>query len=240
MMYENMEQVIKDSIRIENGMMAVFSGGEKWPIRVQDTVSKFPGAYCTNNSTICYCYKNQMFVMPYIRRAFDVIRRELSQDHFYVPFSNGDYPDGMLSRWRALREKAKVSYEEDFIEDCQTYSKKIGLKQLPEEVLAKCYKIPKEGVVVKRFNYVEITSPAINSRSFDCIAADRIGKFCTNNGRVVFVNNDGSTYVAKGYRVTEILKEHGFSESGLFVPFSNCEVIEDPSEQAVWDSKPKF
>ena len=240
MKYEKMNDVTKDALRITEGMIAVFPYGDKCQIRVQENLPKFNGSFGANNSTVVFFWENEMYVMPYIRKAFDVISKNLKRDYIYVPFSNGDYPEAYQEKWKQLRLKAKKYAEEDFLEDCQEQAKKIGLRQLPEDVLTRCYKIPNEGIMVRRFNYIEITSPAINSRNFDCIAAERIGKFCTNNGRVVFVNSDGSTYVAKGYKVTEILKEYGFTESGLFVPFSNCEVIENPVERAVWESKPKF
>lgn len=56
-----------------------------------------------------------------------------------------------------------------------------------------------------------------------------------NNGKVIFVYIDGKTYVTKGYKIIDELREAGYKEGELFVPFSNGEAIVDPFLKKKWD-----
>jgi hypothetical protein len=53
---------------------------------------------------------------------------------------------------------------------------------------------------------------------------------------VVFVYRDGHTYVTKRYRIISELREAGYRETGMFVPFSNGEEILDPDLREKWES----
>ena len=80
-----------------------------------------------------------------------------------------------------------------------------------------------------------VVYPVINQTFFDCTIPDHIGKFCTNNGRVVFVYRDGTTRVTKGYWILDALREAGYREAGLFVPFSNGEEILNLALRTSWE-----
>ena len=58
-----------------------------------------------------------------------------------------------------------------------------------------------------------------------------IGKYCWNNGKVAFVTRDGSYYVTPYcFDVADYLRDNGYVEGSIFVPFSNGEVPEDRKE----------
>jgi hypothetical protein len=73
----------------------------------------------------------------------------------------------------------------------------------------------------------------------DSTTFDKLGRFCTNNGKVVFVYRDGHTYVFRGYRIVDELRNAGYKEAGLFVPFSNGEQITDPYLADQWEKVSK-
>jgi len=198
---------------------------------------KFNGCYATNNSTVCFVSDNEIFVTPYTRNVIRALNAAgFCQKYFYVPFSNWDYPKAEQSKWNLLREKARQSYADDFVEDCAYYCDKHHIGTISEEMLQNCFEMPATGVKVKHLYYEDCYYPIINSTCFDSIAADRIGKYCTNNGKVVFVYRNGKTYVAKGYAIVNALRDAGYTETGLFVPFSNGEQIQEYALRARWES----
>lgn len=233
-----MNTLKEEAVRVYAGMIAVFPQlAQEEALNISELAPKFNGCYATNNSTVCFVSDNEVFVTPFTRFAMRCLHSAgYSEKHFYVPFSNGDYPKSEQFKWNSLREKALQSYEEDFVEDCASYCDKHHIGTISDETLQNCFEMPATGVVVKHHHFEDCYYPIIKSDCFDCIAADRIGHFCANNGRVVFVYRNGKTYVAKGYKILNELRAAGYTELGLFVPFSNGEQIQDYDLKVRWES----
>lgn len=225
------------SVRVYPGMIAVWPQfKQEEPLNLMELAPKFNGRYATNNSTACFVHDGEIFVTPYTREVIATLRCSgFISDYFYVPFSNGDYPKQEEYKWNLLKQQAEVAHEQEFTDDYFAFCDKHGFGSISDETLANCFEMPATGVAVKHLYFEETYYPAI-SRCLDCVAVDRIGRFCTNNGRVVFVYRNGKTYVAKGYKILSELRSAGYKESGLFVPFSNGEVIQDASLRARWDA----
>ncbi len=228
----------EEAVRVYNGMIDVFPQfSQEEALDISELVPKFNGCYATNNSTVCFVSDNKVFVTPYTRIIIRSLRSAgFREKDFCVPFSNGDYPQSKQIKWNSLREKARQSYAEDFVEDCVSYCDEHHIGTISDETLQNCFEMPATGVKVKHFYFEACYYPIINSTYFDCIAADSIGHFCTNNGRVVFVYRNGKTYVAKGYKILDELRAAGYTESDMIVPFSNGEVIQDGVLKARWES----
>jgi len=228
----------EEAVRIYTGMVVVFPQfSQEEVLNVSELAPKFNGCYAMNNSTVCFVTDNEIFVTPYTRIVMRSLRSAgFRQEYFYVPFSNWDYPKSKQFRWNSLREKARQSYEEDFTEDCVSYCDEHRIGTIREETLRNCFEMPSTGVRVKHLYFENCYYPIINSSCFDCVAIDNIGHFCTNNGKVVFVYRNGKTYVAKGYKILNELRAAGYTESDLFVPFSNGEQIQDSVLNARWES----
>lgn len=233
-----MDSIKEEAVRIYPGMTAVFPQFSKEDvIDVSRLAPKFNGCFATNNSTVCFVSDNEIYVIPYTRSVLHLLcSNGFKEEYFYVPFSNGDYPKSEQFKWDALRLKARKSYEEEFIKDCATYCDRLHIGTISDETLQNCFEMPSTGVKVKHLYYENCYYPVLNSTVLDCVAVDRIGRFCSNNGKVVFVYRNGKTYVAKGYKILDELRNAGYIESGMFVPFSNGEVIQDPVLKARWDS----
>ena len=233
-----MDSLKEGAVRVYNGMIAVFPQfSQEEALNISELAPKFNGCYATNNSTVCFVSDNEVFVTPYTRITIRSLHSAgFREEYFYVPFSNWDYPKFEQSKWNSLCEKARQSYAEDFVEDCVSYCDEHHIGTISDETLRNCFEMPSTGVKVKHLYFEDCYYPIINSTCFDCTAADRIGHFCTNNGRVVFVYRNGKTYVAKGYGILNELRAAGYTESGLFVPFSNGEQIQDSVLKARWES----
>lgn len=241
--FSSMESLKKEgSVRVFTGMTVAFPQFSKEDtLDISKLAPKFNGCYATNNSTVCFVYENEVFVTPYTRAALITLNSEgLRKDCFYVPFSNGDYPQSEQLKWYSLRRIATMCQADDFAEDCVAYCDSHHIGTISDDTLKNCFEIPSAGVKVKHLNFENFYYPIIKSGIFDCTTGDLLGKYCTNNGRVVFVYRDGKTYVAKGYKILSELREAGYRESGLFVPFSNGEQIVDSSLRSKWESLSKF
>lgn len=199
-----------------------------------EMISKFENCYEMNNSVITFVSEGLQYVIPYTR----VVMRILNENNFrnkcmYVPFSNGDYPVAYKSRWDVLWRESKELWEQDFHDDCKKFSDEQGFGSITDDLLKKCFLIPKSGVFVKHPYWEQTYYPQVHS--FDCTAVNRVGHYTTNNGTCVFIYRDGNTYVTRNWDVVEALRETGYKEGCLYVPFSNGEVIQDPTLKLKWE-----
>ena len=209
------------------------------PIDMSDVISKFPGCYATNNSTICFVYEGKAFVVPYTREVVDtLIQNGYQHRFFYVPFSSPGCraPSVGKDRWLKMRQDARIIYELYYEEDCIEWCNEHGIKEIAPDSMKRCLRIPKEGVLVHHPYFEKRESPILSETSFDCMVPDRLGSFCTNNGVVAFVYRDGHTYVTRGYWIVGLLEQAGFRRAHFEVPFSNSETIQDPAIAAEWQS----
>lgn len=179
---------------------------------------------------------NILYVTPSTRRAYSALGG-FSERYFYVPFSNGDYPKNEQYRWKQLRAMQVEQRKQCFMNDCLDYCGRHSIEALSEEVLGRCFELPEQGVHVKHIHYEDWIYPIFAGHYFDAVhEIEMLGTYCTNNGRVVFVYIDGRSFVAKGYKILDALRKAGFTEKGMFVPFSNGEVILDPILRAKWEA----
>lgn len=235
--YTIKELVNKDSIRIYDGMAVIWPQSKKEET-INFDVATFNGSYALNNGTLAFVIDNTLYVTPYTSLAISTLKYAgMRESNFHVPFSNGDYPKKEEGKWRVLCRKAlKRREEEKFVEDCIKYCDAHNIGAISVKTLENCFQIPATGVKVKNHNYDNCYYPIINYCCLDSLAIDEIGTYCSNNGRVVFVYRDGHTYVTKGYKIIQELREAGYKERDMFVPFSNGEVIQDYILKERWDS----
>lgn len=236
-----MKYLKEQSIKIDSNTVVC------WPqfqmesrIDVNGLRSKFNGAYSVNNSTICFVHDSEVYVTPYTRKALETLDRAgFKMGEFYVPFSSWDYPKYQEEKWDQLRKAARLAKDIDYENDCRKWCSEHGIKELDEAILNNCFRMPITGVPVEHIYFKNTYYPVCGETCIDCTVVDKLGKYCANNGKVVFVYTDGHTYVAKGYGILKDLEKAGFEEAGLFVPFSNGELITDKVLAAKWNMVPK-
>lgn len=226
----------QNSIKVYDGIVTYYPQFKKEEALHLSDVATFNGYYASNNGTLAYGIDGVLYATPATRRAYQVLREEgFLERYFYVPFSNWDYPKEEKKRWEELRAMQKELMKKDFAQDCIEYCDEHYIGALDDDVLARCFVMPAKGVEVKHIHYATTYYPVINHTSFDCTVPDRLGSFCCNNGKVVFVYRDGTTRVAKGYRIVGSLRSAGYKEGSIFVPFSNGEQIVDLTQRAAWE-----
>ncbi len=229
------ENLIEESVRIVSGQtIVVYPQYGCKEEKINFNVATFNGSYASNNGTLAFVINNILYVTPETSKAYKALA-SFSERDFYVPFSNGDYPKEEKDFWEHLCSMQRELQKKEFIHDCNEYCDKHHIGALDESILENCLIIPNTGVRVRHFYYEDVYYPVINQTFFDSTVPDRIGKFCLNNGKVVFVYRDGTTRVTKGYKILDALKEAGYEKSGIFVPFSNGEEIIDSAVQVRWE-----
>ena len=229
--------VIKESLNL-SGIVKVC-----WPYRLKKPVSdydssellKYNDYYSVNNSTLCFVYKDNIYVTPYTKKKLATLKRTLKQGSFYVPFSNGDYPLLEKEQWLRMRNDALMEHFRNIEEECSKICDERSIKSLANDVLDRCFRIPLCGIAVKQYFHNTRVYAHCNESCIDANTLNKLGKYCSNNGIVVFIYRDGHTYVTHGYWIVNKLKESGFKESILFVPFSNGEQITDPVLSEQWE-----
>lgn len=240
-----LEQLKKKAINVTYSTPTVWpSFKEEYDTCMSSEVFKFRGKYGYNNSTIAFVADDEYYVTPFTREDISAVRNAgLRYDSsMYVPFSSGQYPKFQKEKWDQLREAASESYRRDFEVDCGVWYEKHNIRPLSIEILKKCFRIPINGIEVThpRNEKPYFVHPLCGTESYiDCTINDILGKWCNNNSRVVFINNDGHTYIAKGYWIVGYLKAAGYKEGDLWVPFSNGESIVNPALAAQWRALPE-
>jgi len=240
------EQLKEQSIRVYDGITTVYERtGEEESLDLSELVPKFNDCYAVNNSTVAYVLDNELWVTPYLRSVVLTLKMmQFKQSEFYVPFSNGDYPKEEKERWSLLREHSRIKLHEDmqqqFKNFCLKFSISAGIKELSDEVLKKCFKIPSNGFKVVHRYYEDYVYPLVDEWSDYSKVEFCLGHFCMNNGIIVFVDNQGNSWLAKGYKILKVLQDAGYTERSIFVPLSNGEDIQDEYLRNCWKNLEKF
>lgn len=237
--YTSIEDLIKESVRVYNGMIAVWPQyGKEEEVNFECATFNGANAYCSNNGTLAFIFDKQLYVTPSTTDAFKILDEEcFSEKYFYVPFSNGDFPKREQFFWEGLKVRATESYHQEFLAECAKYCAKSGIGTPSESVFMNALEIPKEGMRIRHvFGSEDRVFPTItNDMLLSSYDAEKLGTYCTNNGRVVFVTSEARTFVTKGYRILVDLQRAGYKEASIFVPLSNGEEILDPVLAARWE-----
>ena len=155
----------------------------------------------------------------------------------YVPFSNGDIPSNEYSalKWKQLCAIARKEYElreeKRKVEKLQQLAEEKNIYPLPQKVYDLSLKIPKNG-----FETIFLDSERDRTRPVQEWELEHaLGTYCENNGRIVFVDDKGDTYVSPYcLEISAVLINAGYSPYSLFVPLSNGERIIDEKLANEW------
>lgn len=75
------------------------------------------GCYAVNNATVCFVSHDEAFVIPYMKEVMEVLQNNgFTEKHFYVPFSNWDYPKFEQKAWEDLRSEAEEAWRNAFVD----------------------------------------------------------------------------------------------------------------------------
>ena len=193
----NFNELVNAAIKATNGMMV------HWPqynkneqLQLINIATRDKQTYNWNNGvTVIVDNDLQVYVIPSMRLVFRILEREgyKENSNLYVPFSNGDYPVAEKYRWEQLRKLQDEQHKLEFVKDCQAYCDKNRIGVIDEKYFEKCFKMPENGVPVKHPYWEDTYYPALTGTCLDCMAVDKLGTYCYNNGTVAFVYRDGKT-----------------------------------------------
>ena len=234
----NYEELINAAIKVRPGMQVHWPQFEKYEqLSINNITARDSQSYNWNNGVTVIVDNNlQVYVIPSMRLVFSILDREgyKENSNLYVPFSNGDYPVAEKYRWDQLRKFRDEQQKLEFVKDCKKYCDEHNIGEISEKYFTKCFQMPESGVPVKHPCWEDTYYPAINNFFLDCVAVDKLGTYCYNNGTVAFVYRDGKTYVTRDYSILSALRAAGYKEGSLFVPFSNGETIAHVGLGARW------
>lgn len=234
----------KEALRVYNN--SIFfdpKSSTQGNLSILKTSLEFPGCYSVNSLTIGIVLDDgKFFAAPYTSHLEHLLKDAgFKKASFNVPFSQGEYPLLQKEKWDNLREKAHQSYVEELASNSMAYCDKHGIGSISDDVLSNCFEMPEEGIYVKHTCFETRYYPLIiSSPVFSYKAMTKLGHFGKSNGKVVFVYRNGKTYVAKGYKIIDILTSAGYTDTHEFVPFSNNEHILDPEYAKRWASIKEF
>lgn len=233
---------MKMSVLLKNSIDVTGKTMVRWPkkgcktLDMTKVATKYDGEFSVHRKVICFVHKNRVYVTPFTRRHLSTLEEAgLISGNFYVPFSNGDYPVNERKKWEKLMVEARGANHLGYEHDCKAWAEKHGIRPLKSDTMSICFRIPLGGVPVRYSGEEARIYPACKEREVDAKVCDRIGTFWQNNGKVVFVYRDGHTYVTRGHWIVNELREAGYREEYLFVPFSRGEVITDPILAKQWN-----
>ena len=241
-MTQAMQELINRSMKCYQGMMVEHFNPnvEDQPLDISGMIPKFNGAYCTNNSTVCYVLEDNVYVCPYTRANVDVLNQEgFKKECFYVPFSNWDLPKNEKLEWKKILLDADLQRQREFEEDCEGISQK-EIQPIPAMILQNTILIPVDGFMTERMGVKERICPITTNNGLNTTMAEFLGTYACNNGVVTFVTNRGRQYIGRGYGLIGILREAGYSESHFYVPMSNWDRFVDEELQDKWEKIKKF
>lgn len=237
-MAKNFEDYRNEALKVYCGMITVYPQNKrKERINITDEVMRYENCFSINNSSVAFVYGGEFYVHPYTNGLIDSLESEkLKKAEFDVPFSKWDYPESESEKWFGLLKQARKEHEDEFRCSCIDYCLNQGVTNLQEETLSKCFEMPDEGVHVQHVYFSDCYFPVMNEKFLWEGNKGKLGKYCTNNGVLVFVHTDGRTFATRNLKILEELEKNGYRESELLVPFSRGEMIKDPFLRNRWEN----
>ena len=231
---DSFQRLIENSIPLDATTTACDPNNkEEKELNLPD-VNKYELSFAQQDLTLCYVWVGRVFAAPYTREAVSILKESMfEQADFPVPFADGSYPKYEAEKWFKLRELANESYDRDLEDDCKKWCEG-RISKLPKDVMKNCFKIPRNGVKVVH-HYETTYYPACGkTKKGDRTDISKLGCFCARDGKVVFACAEG-TFVAKGHKIIEMLRNAGFIYTQMTVPFGPNEMIVDPKLAKKWD-----
>ena len=236
------QALIEISLEIpESGLETSWMGQKPertYPVNDDYSIERTLGTYTQNNGRVSFVTPDgKTYVTPFCFEARETLKAAgYTEGSLYVPLSNGEVPTDpeVASHWQKMCEKARELFNErvkkERLRRCTDIAERKGVSQLPQEAYEMSLEIPEVGIPTSFMGQAGIVTPISDYK-----LEESLGVYCQNNGRVVFVDESGKTYVTPFCpEVREMLFAAGYEEGSLYVPLSNGEEILDPDLNAKW------
>ena len=249
----SMENLFEDSLEVFKKMKIFHPWfGMDEELDMTKEINNFPGHYAVffckidfRILTIGFVYDGTYYVTPFTHKAIKTLKENgFVRDVFEVPLIYTEYPcdKKMRNCWTQLKEKAHQVNDEIFVKFCLANCEKKGIGLIPAESLSRCLEMPYCNITGRTGSgrYV-CYKPIVKADVFGPADTEMMGIYSVKNGVTVFSYCNGHTYLAKGTKIISELKEAGFKEVDLEVPFSEPGTKVDCKEfQEKWDSLAEY
>jgi len=241
------KEILADSMRIEGDIWIVsgsnastFDSSQAERLTMSAQIAAMPRcSYDQNNGVVAFkTADNEFRIAPYSRRlSLALTEAGYVTTGVFVPLSNGEQlaiPE-QRREWALITARVNVQRNEDRVEACrQTYLAEARAQGITHGLAQSA---AFEGRLIKadgaQFLVSPEGAPEIYPSAFDhtlrdevTLRAPQVGRYATNNGLLAFVDETGTTYVVRSTaRNDQIMREAGYTEGGVFVPFSNGEIL---------------
>ncbi len=247
---ETIEQFLaRCAMKCPQGMQIASTGehNEVVEIDVDYLNNKFKdmNVYNCFRNAIGVLYKKEYYALPetklYVKKLqeFGIVKAD-----FFVFLNEDQFPmqDHMVKRWKEIISNATKQRREEFKDDCRIWAKVHKAQPVPIEELGHCLPVPINGIRVMteddEFDQGEFYDPIVkydNPRSIDYV-----GSYSVYHNRVIFVDTDGTTYLAKGNHIVKVLSNLNFRLLNYFIPFRDGETIIDENLRKLWEQIPEI
>ncbi len=144
----------------------------------------------------------------------------------YVPFSNGEHSldPTVTFGLNVLRHGLDSEVNHHDLQINRSIRAEAAEKGItPMDDAAKAQFLKLDGMVIQHFDSTPQVVQGVMQRHMDFV---NIGHYGHNNGVISFINDDGSIMVAAATAERiQILRDHGYTDNGLYVPMSNSERV---------------
>ena len=180
---------------------------------------------------ISVIFDGKYYLLPTTQNNIDTLLSFgiIHSTDFDLNLKENDYPEDKenMKKWMELLTRGAEARKDEFMQACKKRAIKNGIKPVPNKELANCLEIPEVGLRVKIVDnhfYDEETTyqPIVKYLAPDSIT--HVGTYSTYNGKVIFVNYDGKTYLSKGTHIVNVLNSLNYAVHPYYVPFSNTDV----------------
>ena len=232
------EKILKLCMRV-NDLKAYYPQFNEVDSKPIESTPDMVGKYGWNNEIVAFVDQyGDYYVTPYCAEVTECLNKlGYENGYIYVPFSNWDEPADKIKaqEWKRLCVEAKELHSQKEKERKREEIKKLvsnrKIKKLDDETYALSMEVPTKGFEVSyydtEFGFVR---PVPNFS-----LGHAIGTYWHNNGRLIFVNDEGKTYLSPYYHELNIkLKDAGYREDRMYVPLSNGEEILDSALKEKW------
>lgn len=191
------------------------------------------GTYDYNNGTIAFVDQNGRLQIGHgtLANMEALDRAGYRRGGIWVPFSNGEVPTDPVLRQRyiELREKGREANKRETTERHLKVYQEIAENKGIKEVEGGLFMMV-DGIEYRRSFGNETAKVDVNTDGYNMPIrrVDQVGTFCSNNGRIAFVDGQGRMWVGAATQENfDAIKQAGYDRGGIWVPFSNGEYPTD-------------
>ena len=143
-------------------------------------------------------------------------------------------------RWDGLCTEARKNLDARMDQRKQDRIKEVAgakdLKDIPDSLYVVTIKVPETGLENTWLGEKREPVRPISEYRLE----ELMGCYCTNNGKIIFVDKTGATHISPyAYEVAAILEACGYRRKDIWVPMSNGEEFTDPTLAAKWEAMVK-